>query len=209
MRILVAALAAALAACTPPDAPQPADPADAAVAAAPFAMESEALVGLWSFERHCGDYDLVFAADGGAEHHVVSAEGMATSYAGAWTTADNNRVVLTLQRLDANGARSGEAITYNLDVAAPVTDDLVGHFARADGAEARAINARRCPEEDSRLSAAHAQAGARPGFHLIEQPTLGFCAPATAWPASVAASAARKSAPSASPRPGRVSSNCP
>jgi hypothetical protein len=114
----------------------------------PFTLEAEALVGLWSFARHCGDYDLVLNADGDVEHYVVSPTGMTTSYGGSWSIADSNRVVLTLQRLGADGARSGEAITYTLDVAAPVTDDLVGRFARTDGAEARDITARRCPEED-------------------------------------------------------------
>jgi hypothetical protein len=154
MRTIVAALALVLAACTPPaqtaESPQDASAGSSGVGAVPeqpFTLESEALVGLWSFERHCGDYDLVFEADSDAHHYVMSPEGMVTSYAGSWATADNNRVVLTLHRLGADGAR-GEAITYNLDVAAPVTDDLIARFARADGAEARDITARRCPEED-------------------------------------------------------------
>ena len=106
------------------------------------------MVGLWSFARHCGDYDLVFQADGEAHHYIVSPEGMTTSFKGTWATAANNRVVLTMRRLGADGAPAGDAITYNLDVAAPVTDDLVGPFARADGAAAQDITARRCPEED-------------------------------------------------------------
>lgn len=114
----------------------------------PFTLESEAVVGLWSFARHCGDYDLVFNADGSADHHAVSPEGMTTSYSGSWATADNNRVVITLRRLGADGAPAGETIAYNLDVGAPVTDDLVGRFARADRSEARDITARRCPQED-------------------------------------------------------------
>jgi hypothetical protein len=157
MRIAIAALALALAAaCSPAAQPAAETPEDASagssgvanVADAPFTLESEALVGLWSFARHCGDYDLVFQADGAAQHYVVSPEGMTTSYAGTWATADNNRVVLTLHRVGEHNARLSEDVIYNLDVAATVTDDLIGRFSRADGAEAQDITARRCPEED-------------------------------------------------------------
>lgn len=113
----------------------------------PFTLESEALVGLWSFDRSCGNYDLVFAADGRVQHYVVSDEGMTTSYIGTWATADGNRANLTLRVLNSEGAPSGDVLTYNLDVAAPVMDDLMGDFGR-DGAAATGITARRCPEED-------------------------------------------------------------
>lgn len=163
MRIALAALVFALAACNP--AAQPIveappvtgeTPPDAHAGSSgvglipeqPFTLEPGALVGLWSFERHCGDYDLVFAADGGLEHYVVSPEGMNTSYAGTWSTAEGNRVVLTLHRVGEHNARLSEDVIYHLDVASPVTDDLIARFARADGAESRNITARRCPEED-------------------------------------------------------------
>lgn len=161
MRAFIAGIALFAAACgqptqTTPSSPVAAQAEDAHAGSSgagripeqSFTLESEAVVGLWSFARHCGDYDLVFRADGGADHYIVSPEGMTTSFKGAWTTAANNRVVLTMRRLGPDGAPAGDPIIYNLDVAAPVTDDLVGRFARADGAEARDITARRCPEED-------------------------------------------------------------
>lgn len=114
---------------------------------APFTLEPEALVGLWSFDRTCGNYDLVFAADRSAQHYEVSAEGMTTSYMGTWATAPDNRVVLGLRRLGSEGAPEGETLSYQIDVASAVADDLIGDFTRADGAPL-AITARRCPEED-------------------------------------------------------------
>jgi hypothetical protein len=118
------------------------------IAAQPFTLEGEALVGLWSFARDCGLYDLVFQADDVAEYYDYSTEGRVTSYRGTWATADDNRVVLTVRLVDANNAVTGDSIIYNLDVAAPVTDDLTGYFARADGAGSRDVTARRCEEED-------------------------------------------------------------
>jgi hypothetical protein len=154
MRVFAAAFALALAACTPPAQPA-ATPQDASAGSsgvgripeAPFTLESEAVVGLWSFARDCGLYDLVLNADGTASYYDYSGD-LVVSHQGAWATADNNRVVLTVRRLDASGAPTAPAIVYNVDVAAPVTDDLVGRFARSDGGEARDITARRCPEED-------------------------------------------------------------
>lgn len=151
MRLLFGLAALVLASCSQP-APSPEDGTAGSsgvgrVAAEPFTLESEALVGLWSFDRSCGNYDLVFEADGRAQHYEVSSEGWVTSYAGSWVTADSNRVVLTMRQLDAEAQPAGETLTYNLDVAAPVTDDLMGDFGR-DGTAATGITARRCPEED-------------------------------------------------------------
>lgn len=163
MRIAIAAIALTLAACGQPTqttvsgpvaVTQPEDAhagsSDAGrIPEQPFTLESEALVGLWSFDRSCGLYDLVFRADGNAEYFdYTTTEGMAMSYGGTWATTNNNRVVLTLRRLGPAGAPAGDPVTYNLDVGATVTDDLVGRFARADGAAAQDITARRCPEED-------------------------------------------------------------
>jgi hypothetical protein len=147
------ALALLLAACGQP-APNT-TPGDAAagssgagrVAEEEFTLESEALVGLWSFDRTCGNYDLVFAADRSAQHYEVSADGMTTSYVGTWATAPDNRVVLGLRRLGSEGAPEGDTLSYQIDVASAVADDLIGDFAR-DGGAALAITARRCPEED-------------------------------------------------------------
>jgi len=156
MRAAFLAVILLTAACGQSAPADPATPEDAAagstgvgrVAAEPFTLESEAMVGLWSFARDCGLYDLVFQADDVAEYYDYSSEGVVTSYRGAWATADNNRVVLTVRLVDAENAVTGDPITYNLDVAAPVTDDLTGYFARADGAGSRDVTARRCEEED-------------------------------------------------------------
>jgi hypothetical protein len=157
MRSAIVALALLAAACgqtaTQPAADTPAEDADAGASGAgripeaSFTLESEALVGLWSFDRSCGLYDLVFQADDNATYYDYTHD-LVVTHSGAWATADNNRVVLTTRRLGPDGAPSGETETYNLDVKSPVTDDLVAHLERADGGEARDITARRCPEED-------------------------------------------------------------
>ncbi len=65
---------------------------------------------------------------------------------GTWATADNNRIVLTLVRWEPGVGPTDETVVYNIDVAAPVTDDLIAQLARTDGSEPRGLNARRCPE---------------------------------------------------------------
>ena len=155
MRAIVVTLCLLVVACGPPAATNEVAESDGYAGSSgagripeePFTLEAEALVGLWSFDRTCGNYDLVFTADGGAQHYAVADDGMTTSHAGSWATAENNRVVLTMRQLDAEARPAGEALTYHLDVAAPVTGDLMGDFGR-DGAAATAITARRCPEED-------------------------------------------------------------
>lgn len=154
---IVAALLLALGACgAPPAGTTSAPPEDASagstgvgdVQAEPFTMESEAVVGLWSFDRTCGLYDLVFGADANVEFYDYSNEGQVVSYAGTWEIPVNNRIALSLRRRDANNQPTGEQLAYVLDVASPVTDDLIGRFGRAGGSQARDITARRCPEED-------------------------------------------------------------
>lgn len=114
-----------------------------------FALESEAVVGQWSFDRTCGVYDIVLYADANADYFDYAESGHVTSYGGQWTEdVTSKRVTLEVRLLDAENRATGDPITYTLDITAPVTDDLVGNFARADGAGAREINARRCPEED-------------------------------------------------------------
>jgi|CXWL01.1.fsa_nt_gi hypothetical protein len=117
------------------------------IAEEPFTLAPNALVGLWSFDRSCGNYDLVFAADRSAQHYDVTAEGMNTSYVGTWATAPGNRVVLGLRRLGSEGVPEGETISYQIDVESAVADDLIGDFKR-EGDTLVAITARRCPEED-------------------------------------------------------------
>jgi hypothetical protein len=153
MRAALLAVVLLIAACgqsAPADTatPETAEPAPGSAVTPAFALETEALVGLWSFDRSCGLYDLVFEADDEAQYYDYRDESAVVSYRGTWAPAETNRVELTVRRLDANGAPSGGDITYVLDVSAPVTDDLVGRFVRSDGAEAREINARRCAEED-------------------------------------------------------------
>lgn len=150
MRLTIAALALVLAACSP--AAQPiaaaADTAQdahagatgvGAVADTPFTVERETLVGTWSFDRTCASGDgMMLRADG-----VAGYDDWGT---GTWAPADNNRVVLTLQRSEPGmETTTGETVIYNIDIAAPVTDELIGNLARPDGAEPRGLNARRCP----------------------------------------------------------------
>lgn len=157
MRFAIAALALfAIPACgqsaeTAPAAPAEQSFEEAATAIAPqdFVLETEAVVGQWSFDRDCGLYDLVFYADANVYYFDYSTEGQVVSYAGQWgEERDNNRVTLELRRLDAQNQATGETLSYVLDIITPVTDDLNGRFGRADGTFGRNIHARRCPEED-------------------------------------------------------------
>lgn len=151
MRFSVIAIALLTAACGQPASPaaEPAAqaPPDASagstgvgdVAAASFTLDSEALVGTWSFDRSCASGDgMRLGADGAAGYDEWGT--------GTWALAENNRVVLTLQRYEPGVGPAGETVIYNIDVADPVTDDLIGNLARPDGSEPRGVNARRCPE---------------------------------------------------------------
>jgi hypothetical protein len=129
-----------LAACGQPAEP-PSDaqapPAGTGQSAAP--LESEALVGVWSFDRSCASGDgMRLNADGTMTFDEWGE--------GTWETADNNRVVFTLARIEPGMGPSGETLNYTLDVAGVVTDDLSGALVRGDAEEVRAIYARRCPE---------------------------------------------------------------
>lgn len=115
---------------------------------APFTLESEALIGLWSIERDCGLYDLVFDADDLVQYYdYTTSPGDVISYRGSWATAENNRVVLTVSVLDTENESTGVSHTFHLDVTSPVTDDLTGVFGPAGGAT-QEITARRCENED-------------------------------------------------------------
>jgi hypothetical protein len=136
MRFAIAAAFALLAACSPPDGANSTSVGE--IAAEGFVMETESLVGTWSFDRTCESGDaMALNADNTA--------GLDEWGVGTWATADGNRVVLNLERREPGVGATGQQVTYYLDVAAPVTDDLVGQMARDDGTEQRAINARRCP----------------------------------------------------------------
>lgn len=145
MRIAPLVLALALVAC----GPQPASDEDATAGSsgvgdvedAAFVMEPEALVGVWSFDRTCASGDgMTLQADGSASFDEWGE--------GGWATADDNRVVLTLERHEPGVGPTGESVIYHIDVAAPVTDDLIANLARPDGSEPRGLNARRCPENN-------------------------------------------------------------
>jgi hypothetical protein len=156
MRIAVAALMVlALAACgqtaAPAQTPEDATAGSTGVGNVPeqaFTLEPEALIGLWSFARDCGLYDLVFDAEDRVQYYdYTSTPGTAISYRGSWSTAENNRVVLNVRLIDMENEPTGEARTFHLDVGAPVTDDLLGAFG-PEGGPTTDITARRCEDED-------------------------------------------------------------
>lgn len=141
MRMVAILIALALGACGDTQSGPSQEPAEA-----PLVLEREALVGLWSFDRSCGNYDLVIEADGRAQYYDISPEGAVTSHAGTWALEDN-RVVLTMRRLGAAGEPEGDTLSSTIELGAAVTEDLIGDFAPAGDAPAP-ISARRCPEED-------------------------------------------------------------
>jgi len=110
-------------------------------------VKAAALVGQWSFDRSCGLYDLVFTATNVSFFDYANPSNV-ISYDGVWEIGADNRVTLTLRRLDGRGAPNGEALLYYLDVTGPAPD-LVGNFGQA-GAAARAINAKRCANAGDR-----------------------------------------------------------
>jgi len=158
MRIVIAAALIALAACSPPSASGTAPATTTAARAAndpssipphEFALQTEAVVGQWSFDRSCGLYDLVFHADANVDYFDYSDESHVVSYGGQWSEdLPNNRVTLALQRLDSDGHVTGQPIDYVLDIITPPGDDLNGRFGRTDGTFGVDIHAKRCPEED-------------------------------------------------------------
>jgi hypothetical protein len=154
MRIAAILLALALAACGAQpvaEAPQDASAGSTGVGHVPeqaFTLEAEALIGLWSFERDCGLYDLVFDADDLVQYYdYTTTPGNVISYRGSWSIADNNRVALNVSLIDMENEPTGEVRTFHLDVGAPVTDNLIGAFG-PEGGTAREITARRCEDED-------------------------------------------------------------
>lgn len=148
MRILFGALVLALAACgqsatptettTQPAAEVPATPAPT------FVVDPVAFGGMWSFTRNCGGADLVIT-NRDATYYDYTDPSNAIAYVGPYAITGNH-VVLTLHRLDAHGAPSGDPLVYNLDVSAPVTSDLHAQFGLAGG-EMHEINAKQCAGE--------------------------------------------------------------
>lgn len=148
MRSSFVSLALLLAACSPSAPGSPAAPVETSDSRPTPAepLESNAILGQWSFDRTCGVYDLVFNAGNEALYFDYSDPGQVVSYAGSWSVA-GNRIVLTVNKSGEEGSQLGETVTYNLDVSAPVADDLKGSFGRAGG-DTRSINAKRCAQED-------------------------------------------------------------
>lgn len=109
----------------------------AAMPAAPFTLQREALIGTWSFDRSCGSEDGMSLERDGAVHHYAGS--------GTWAMAGDNRIVLTLEESEMGVGPTGETIIYNLDVARPVTDDLIASMSRRDGSMPSGVFARRCP----------------------------------------------------------------
>jgi len=146
-RLLVAALVCAVAACAPPAPPRATTTATttSTPASAAFTINPDALGGMWSFGRDCGLSDLVFTKTS-VSYYDYADQSHVVSYDGAWAIAPNNTVVLTLHRLDAHGAPTGAALTYNLNVTAPIGAYLTGTFGPAGSL--RDINAKQCANED-------------------------------------------------------------
>lgn len=145
VRTIVVALVALACGCGPTTAPEA--PEDVRASEAAFALESEALIGAWSFDRTCGLYDLVFEADGRASFFDYASDTV-VSHVGTWATSDGNRAVLTTRVQGADGALGPDAETYELSISAPVTDDLAGELTGPGGT--RAFNAKRCDETEDR-----------------------------------------------------------
>jgi len=149
MRIVICALVVALAACGQAAAPaetttQPAAATPAAAAPPVFTVDPVAFGGMWSFSRNCGGADLV-VTNRDATYYDYTDPSNAIAYVGPYAITGNH-VVLTLHRLDAHGAPSGDPLVYNLDVSEPVTSDLHAQFGPAGGAM-REINAKQCAGE--------------------------------------------------------------
>jgi len=110
------------------------------------------LGGQWSFDRTCGQYELVFT-NASVSYYDYADPGHVISYDGPYTVAGDH-VVITVRRLDDHGAPSGDPVTYNLNITAPIAAapaeaDLVGSFGPAGGAM-HDINAKRCDSAEDR-----------------------------------------------------------
>lgn len=141
MRFVVTALVLALAACGQPasaPAPTTATAAAAPAAGAP-ALDHDALVGTWSFDRSCASGDGMTLRTDGTVSYDEWGEGH-------WVLDVPARIILTLAKSEPGVGPTGQHVMVTLDVSAPVSDDL--HAARSfdDGTPAGPVNARRCPD---------------------------------------------------------------
>ena len=108
----------------------------------PLVVESEALVGVWSFDRTCASGDgMQLNADGTASFDEWGS--------GTWTIEQpDNRVILDLEVFEPGVGPTGARATNRITVTMPVTDDLIGELTSTQTPEPRPINARRCPESN-------------------------------------------------------------
>jgi hypothetical protein len=138
-RIAAAVSFGALSACGQP-APTPvADTSAPPPAAAAPALELEALVGTWSFDRSCASGDgMTLKADGTASYDEWGE--------GHWVIDIPSRVILTLAKSEPGVGPTGQHVMVTIDVTPPVTGDLNGARSFDDGTPSNTINARRCPE---------------------------------------------------------------
>lgn len=139
-RIAAAVSFLALSACGQPASTPAADTATPPVAAAAApALESEALVGVWSFDRTCASGDgMTLNADGTASYDEWGE--------GHWVIDIPSRVILTLAKMEPGVGATGQHVMVTIDVTPPVTDDLNGARSFDDGTPPNTINARRCPD---------------------------------------------------------------
>ncbi len=142
MRTLIAASVLMLAACGQTGAPAATETTETPAAATPaaFTVDPASLGGMWSFGDGCGRSDLV-VTNRDATYYDYTDPTNVISYAGPYAITDNH-VVMTMHRLDAHGAPTGDPIAYTLDVSAPITEDLHAQFG-TPGAM-REINAKQC-----------------------------------------------------------------
>ncbi len=147
MRIAIAiALALLVAACGQAKPASNAAPDDASagssgagrIAEEDLAIDTDALAGVWSFDRSCASGDgMRLNADGTASFDEWGQ--------GTWARGADDVVVLTLARSELGVGPTGETVIYTLSIAAKVTDDLIGQFT-SESEPPRGINAKRCAE---------------------------------------------------------------
>ena len=142
MRIALIAAALVLTACgqPAPNGEGSSSPISPNIPVMPLVVESEALVGAWSFDHTCASGDgMRLGADGTA--------GFDEWGQGTWAIAQpDNRVSLDLAVSEPGMGPTGARATVRITVTMPVTDDLIGELTSSEAAEPRPINALRCPE---------------------------------------------------------------
>jgi hypothetical protein len=135
MRIAAAVMCLALAACGQSTTTE----ATTSAPATTPALEQQALVGTWSFDRSCASGDgMTLRADGTATYDEWGE--------GHWVIDVPSRLILTLAKSEPGVGPTGQHVMVTIDVTPPVANDLQGARSFDDSTPAGAINARRCPE---------------------------------------------------------------